>query len=109
MLKVHFMGIGGSGMSAVAQLAHHQGYIVSGCDLQETTPYLEKLKKPHILVAVGHDKKHLKSIDILAVNTAAYFQDEIHPEFKEGEKRGKLMRRQELLDKFLHPSKISEK
>ncbi|MGB6882341.1 MAG: Mur ligase domain-containing protein, partial [Microgenomates group bacterium] len=54
---IHFMGIGGSGMSAAALIAHCQGYMVSGCDLVESTPYLNKVKKQKIPVFVGHDSK----------------------------------------------------
>ena len=42
------MGIGGSGMSGVAMIAHHQGYRVTGCDLEKETAYIKKLKDDDI-------------------------------------------------------------
>ena len=73
-IRVHFLGVGGAGMSAVALLAKHAGYEVSGCDLQETTPYLDKLKKADVPVFVGHSESHLKDIDLLTITAAAFFQ-----------------------------------
>lgn len=102
---IHFMGIGGSGMSAAALIAHCQGYMVSGCDLVESTPYLNKVKKQKIPVFVGHDSKHLESVDILAVTPAAFFQSNKHPEFVTGKKLKELMTWQEFLGKYLHKNK----
>ncbi len=103
--RVHFMGIGGSGMSAVALIAHNQGYKVSGCDLAKSTPYLDKVKKSKIPTFVGHNSKHLEDVDILAVTPAAFFQSGKHPEFVAGKKWGKLMTWQEFLGKYLHKDK----
>lgn len=102
---IHFMGIGGSGMSAVALIAHRQGYKISGCDLVESTPYLDKIKKLKVLFFVGHNPKHLKDVDILAVTPAAFFQSEKHPEFVAGKRLDKLMTWQEFLGKYLHKGK----
>lgn len=68
------MGIGGSGMSGVAILAKENGYEVEGSDLQESTPYLDKVKKSGIKTYVGHDTKQLEDVDILAVTAAAFFR-----------------------------------
>lgn len=103
--KVHFMGIGGSGMSAVALLAHHQGYEVSGCDLLEDTPYLKKLKKLNIPIFVDHDPRHLDEVDILAVTPAALFQDKKHLELVRGKKLKKTMTWQNFLGQYLQKDK----
>ena len=42
--KIHFLGIGGSGMSGIAEVMHNLGFIVSGSDLQ-TSPTVKCLKK----------------------------------------------------------------
>jgi UDP-N-acetylmuramate--alanine ligase len=68
------MGIGGSGMSAVAALASKNGYTVDGCDLAEDTPYTAKIKN-EIDIKVGHDKKHLEGKDILLITPAVYFKE----------------------------------
>ena len=99
---IHFMGIGGSGMSAVALIAHRQGYKISGCDLAESTPYLSKVKKLKIPIFVGHDSRHLDNVDVLTVTPAAFFQNEQHSELILGEKLGKLMTWQKFLGKYLH-------
>ncbi|MFZ2202346.1 MAG: Mur ligase family protein, partial [Microgenomates group bacterium] len=102
---IHFMGIGGSGMSAVALLAKHAGFEVSGCDLQESTPYLDKCKNAGIKLYVGHDKSHLKDIDIFAITAATFFQSQDQPEFIAGKKLKKMMQWQEFMAKYLHQGK----
>jgi len=99
------MGIGGSGMSAVALIAQHDGFIVSGCDLQESTPYLDKCKKAGIKLFVGHDDSHLKNLDVFTITAAAFFQSKNQSEFIEGQKSGKMMQWQEFMDKYLHQGK----
>lgn len=89
MLKVHFMGIGGSGMSAAAKIARAYGYEVSGCDLKTG----------------GHDAKHLDGVDILAVTPAVFFQSSQHSELKTAQRRGIVMTWQEFMGKYLHKDK----
>lgn len=100
------MGIGGSGMSAVAQIAHAQGYIVSGCDLNLDTPYVDKVKKLNIPIFAGHSADHLKDIDILAVTPAAFYISSDHPELQEAKKKNILMTWQEFMGKYLHKNKF---
>ena len=90
MPKVHFMGIEGSAISAVAKIAASYGFEVSGCDLKTG----------------GHDISHLKGIDILAVTPAVHFQSAQHPELVEGGRRGILMTWQEFMGKYLHKGKF---
>lgn len=101
---IHFMGIGGSGMSAVAMIAKAQGFEVTGCDLQESTPYLDKLKKEKIPLFVGHSEKHLKGVDILTVTVAVFYQNKDHPELLAG-KRKNLMQWQAFMGKYLQKGK----
>lgn len=84
------MGIAGSGMSAVAEIAKAYGFEISGCDLKTG----------------GHDVKHLEGVDILAVTPAVYFQSAQHPELVEGQKRGIAMTWQEFMGKYLHKDKF---
>jgi UDP-N-acetylmuramate--alanine ligase len=93
-MKIHFMGIGGSGVSGVARLAKEFGYEVTGCDLEESTAYVGSIYR-------GHSVDHLKDIDLLVVSPAVYYQNSDNPEFVEGEKRGMVMIWQEFLGKIL--------
>ena len=80
MVKVHFMGIGGSGASACARIARDFGYNVSGCDLEES--YITyRLRKEGIPVDIGHNASHLKKADLLVHTPAVFYQNVQHPEF----------------------------
>jgi len=79
-IRVHCMGIGGSGMSAAASLAKSGGYNVDGCDLESTTPYMKVLKG--IDVKHGHSKEHVEDSDILLVSPAIYFNKDKPEELK---------------------------
>ena len=58
MTKVHFIGIGGSGLSAIARLLLESGYTVTGSD-RELTPFAAELKKAGATVHIGHDPANL--------------------------------------------------
>lgn len=88
------MGIGGSGMSGVAFLAEKSGYVVTGCDIEESTAYAKNIYK-------GHDKSHLKDIDLLVVSPAIKYQNSDNPEYLEGVKRGIVMTWEEFVGKYL--------
>lgn len=100
------MGIGGSGMSAVAQIASSRGYIVSGCDLQTNTPYIDKVKALGIPVFTGHSADHLQDIDILCVTPAVFYQNDAHPEIEAARQKNILMTWQEFMGKYLHADKF---
>ncbi|MFN2566920.1 MAG: UDP-N-acetylmuramate--L-alanine ligase [Gemmatimonadaceae bacterium] len=72
---VHFMGIAGAGMSALAELVVRRGVRVTGCDL--TTAGTEDLARLGIPLVAGHDPAHTQDARALVV-TAAVPQD--HPE-----------------------------
>jgi UDP-N-acetylmuramate--alanine ligase len=69
MKKVHMMGIGGAGVSALARVLHARGDEVSGCDLKasDTTAQLEDLG---IRVELGHDPEHVLFQDLLVYSGA---------------------------------------
>src|SRR3989344_8348914 len=104
--KIHFMGVGGSGMSAVAQIAHAQGYEVSGCDLNLDTPYISKITNLISHIYQGHSADHLKDIDILAVTPAVFFQSTHNPELTTAKSQGILMTWQEFMGNYLHKNKF---
>ena len=67
--NLHFVGIGGIGMSGIAEVLHNQGYIVSGSDVANS-PTLERLASLGIRVAVGHEAENLGSAQAVVVSTA---------------------------------------
>ena len=66
---IHFVGIGGSGMSGIAEVLATIGYRVSGSDLKktETTEHLRKLGAK---IYIGHAKKNIKGADVVVTSTA---------------------------------------
>jgi len=66
---VHFVGIGGSGMSPLAEILHAQGYAVTGSDRSESDNF-NRVKAMGARVALGHDANNVKGAD-LVVYTAA--------------------------------------
>jgi UDP-N-acetylmuramate--alanine ligase len=66
---VHFVGIGGAGMSGIARILLARGVAVSGSDRRES-PTLLALRALGARVAVGHDPAHLGDADTVVVSTA---------------------------------------
>lgn len=71
MKKIHFIGIGGVGMSGIALVAKNQGMAVSGSDLKESR-YTEQLRDAGIKVFIGQKAENISAInpDIVVVSTA---------------------------------------
>jgi UDP-N-acetylmuramate--alanine ligase len=69
--RVHFIGIGGSGMSGIALVAHERGLVVTGSDLKETR-YMRSLLRANVQVTVGHDAANVAdpTIDVVVVSSA---------------------------------------
>jgi len=67
--RVHFVGIGGAGMSGIAEVLVNQGFAVSGSDLVEsgTTRHLRQLGAT---IHLGHASEHIHGADVLVVSTA---------------------------------------
>ena len=59
---VHFVGIGGIGMSGIAEILHTLGYKVQGSDMKDSAN-VARLRKNGITVAIGHDAKNIKAAD----------------------------------------------
>ncbi|MDN5882741.1 MAG: Mur ligase domain-containing protein, partial [Nitrosospira sp.] len=66
---VHFVGIGGSGMSGIAEVLLNLGYQVSGSDLSGTAT-TRRLKKLGALIHVGHAGSHVASADAVVTSAA---------------------------------------
>ena len=63
--KIHFVGIGGAGVSAVAAFAKNSGFQISGCDIDQTSQFLNSLKKDNVELFTSHDPKHLEDIELV--------------------------------------------
>lgn len=68
-MHIHFMGIGGSGVSGLSMAAKSFGYEVSGCDAKES-PYFIMAEKCGIKCLIGHDPSHIEGADILVRSSA---------------------------------------
>ena len=66
---IHFIGIGGSGMSGIAEVLLNLGYQVSGSDLADN-PVTQRLKRLGATVYVGHDKSHSSNANAVVVSSA---------------------------------------
>lgn len=91
---LHFMGIGGVGMSGLAQHYHADGYLVSGCDIADG-PEIKVLRELGIPVALGHSPEHLTGVQRL-ISSMAVAAD--HPEVAAAKASGlETIKRIELL------------
>ncbi|MBE9863428.1 UDP-N-acetylmuramate--L-alanine ligase [Campylobacter concisus] len=94
MKKVHFIGIGGIGISAIARFLHEKGHKISGSDIKESKTTLE-LKDEGIEVITPHCKEAIKDQDFV-VYSAAIKEDNI--ELVEARRKGiKCFSRKEIL------------
>ena len=66
---IHFVGIGGIGMSGIAQVLHNLGYAVQGSDIADSTN-VHRLRDAGIPVAVGHDAANLGGAQVVVVSSA---------------------------------------
>src|SRR3546814_8814603 len=66
---IHFVGIGGIGMSGIAEVMHILGYKVQGSDVAEGY-VVEGLRKQGIPVAIGHDPDNLGEAAVVVTSTA---------------------------------------
>ncbi|MBC7444300.1 MAG: UDP-N-acetylmuramate--L-alanine ligase, partial [Polaromonas sp.] len=66
---IHFIGIGGAGMSGIAEVLHNLGYAVSGSDLSDSAT-LQRLAGLGIRTFVGHAAGHLTGADAVVTSTA---------------------------------------
>lgn len=98
MTHVHFIGIGGSGLSAIARLLLESGYRVSGSD-RTLTPFAEEVRKVGGEVYLGHDSRNLTGVDWI-VRSSAVTEDNVEiqaakqagiPVYKRADFLGRLM------------------
>ena len=100
-MKIHFLGIGGSGASAVAAIARANDFEVTGCDLN---PYNEFTRDfPTNMLQTGHSASHLTDgVDFLIVTPAIFSLDPENEELLEAQKRNiPVLTWQEFMGQYL--------
>ncbi len=73
---MHFVGIGGIGMSGIAEVLLNQGYVVSGSDLREG-PVTERLTRLGATIHIGHRESNIEGAEVVVVSSAI---DRTNPE-----------------------------
>src|SRR5205823_378380 len=66
---IHFVGVGGAGMSGIAEVLRNLGYTVSGSDLSDSAT-LRRLQGFGIRTFIGHDANHIVGADAVVTSTA---------------------------------------
>ena len=100
-MRLHFMGIGGQGISAVAQMALQAGATVSGCD-QASSATTKMLARLGIPIELGHSPEHLAEAEALIYVPAAVALNPNNPELLAAREKGLLvMTWQEMLGQWL--------
>ena len=66
---IHFVGIGGAGMSGIAEVLINQGYAVTGSDVKESVN-TQRLRSKGAKVFLGHDAQWIQGVDVLVVSSA---------------------------------------
>ena len=95
---IHFVGIGGIGMSGIAEVMHNLGYKVQGSDVAEGY-VIEGLRKRGIPVAIGHDADNLGDAAVVVISTAI---KRANPEVAAAyERRIPVVRRAEMLAELM--------
>ena len=67
--RIHFVGIGGAGMSGIAEVLKNQGYDVSGSDLKDSA-VTERLRAMGVEVQIGHRAENTETADVVVVSSA---------------------------------------
>ena len=81
--NIHFVGIGGSGMSGIAEVMHNLGFLVTGSDSGKSL-IIDHLKEVGINIYPNHNEKNTIGIDVLVVSSAI---KDTNPEIKSAKNR----------------------
>ncbi len=82
-MKIHMIGIGGAGMSGIAEVLKNRGHTVTGSDLKES-PYTRRLRDAGIEVYIGHAVKQIGDAERVVISTAI---PKTNPELLEARRR----------------------
>src|SRR5258708_34023657 len=99
---IHFVGIGGIGMSGIAEVMHQLGYKVQGSDVADSY-VVEKLRKAGIPVSIGHSPDNLGDAAVVVCSTAI---KDSNPEVQAAaERRLPRVKRAEMLAELMRMQK----
>lgn len=95
---IHFIGIGGSGMSCIAELMHNLGYTVQGSDISENSN-VKRLRAQGIGIVIGHAAENVEHAGVVVVSSAINVEN---VEVKEARlRRIPVVRRAEMLAELM--------
>ena len=101
--RVHFMGVGGAGMCALAELFVKRGGNVSGCDLRPGSS-TDRLRTLDVQIHKGHEASHVEGAAALVVSAAV---PKDHPEVQEALQRGiPVFKRAEALGQWVNRGRV---
>ncbi|MBU1026214.1 MAG: UDP-N-acetylmuramate--L-alanine ligase [Candidatus Margulisbacteria bacterium] len=100
--NVHFVGVGGCGMSGLAKVLHEMGYKVSGSDVREGSNTI-RLKDLGVKIHIGHKSANVREADLVVYSSAIKKKN---PELKEAQtKKIAVIQRAEMLAWIMNQSK----
>ena len=95
---IHFVGIGGIGMSGIAEVLLNLNYKVQGSDIKKS-PITERLEKLGLTIFYEHDASNLKKATVVVISTAV---SETNPELLEARNKGiQIVKRSEMLAELM--------
>ncbi len=101
-LNVHFIGIGGIGMSGIAEVLLSLGYNVTGSDLNDSE-VVNKLRSLGAQIYIGHEASNVKNVQIVVYSSAV---NNSNPEVQEAKKTGiPIIKRAEMLAELMRLKK----
>lgn len=96
--KLHFIGIGGAGMSGIAEVLHQNGFVVTGSDMSDSG-VVQYLRELGIQIHIGHAAGNLGQADLVVYSSAV---QKDNPEIVEASKRKvPVIRRAEMLGELM--------
>lgn len=96
--SIHFVGIGGAGMSGIAEVLLNQGYEISGSDIKASVT-TERLQEMGATIHIGHQAEHVLGIDVVVSSSAV---DHSNPEIEAAKShRIPVVRRAEMLGELM--------
>ena len=96
--RIHFVGIGGSGMCGIAEVLLNQGYEISGSDISANTS-IKRLTNAGAIVFIGHSESNIDGADVVVKSSAVTVEN---PEIASARKRGiPVVRRAEMLAELM--------
>jgi UDP-N-acetylmuramate--alanine ligase len=96
--RIHFIGVGGIGMSAIARVLRARGESVSGSDTSASA-LLDRLSEEGVAVSVGHAAEHVAGASVVVVSSAI---DRANPEFAAARRAGiPVLHRGEMLARLM--------